>query len=101
MINLSVDLVFLNSNYPVFMQQVLPELIDRKCVYVGNEFANLAGHNWILKDFRIFEACFIVDQSDWLPIIILTMALLLMRKLFFWILDYWTFCNLSNLNIFS
>jgi hypothetical protein len=46
--------LFVNSNYPLFIQNILPELLNKKIVIICNENADLSNSKFnIVKDFRI------------------------------------------------
>ena len=58
--NLTFATVFINANYPRFIQEMYPELKKKKVVMVVNESANIDDLNLnIIKDFRIQNNCFI------------------------------------------
>ena len=62
--HLTFSNVFINNNYPKFLQKVIPLLKDRPIVMVVNKKADLSalGFN-IIKDFRIGSNCIINDYS--------------------------------------
>jgi len=45
--------LWVNSNYPLFIQQILPLFYSKKCVFVGNKNANIKTLPFIVKDFRV------------------------------------------------
>ena len=45
--------LWVNSNYPLFIEQVLPLFYSKKCVFIGNENANIQSLPFIVKDFRV------------------------------------------------
>jgi hypothetical protein len=52
--------VFINSNYPMFIEQALPAMKDHKVVYVCNEIADLSKFPLnLVKDFRVGNNCHI------------------------------------------
>jgi hypothetical protein len=58
--HLTFSNLFINANYPRFIQECMPILRRRRIVFVANEKADLSklGLN-IIKDFRIGSNCFI------------------------------------------
>jgi len=62
--NLTWANIFLNGNYPKFMSEFVPELKNKKVVYIVNENAKLAGLPFdVIKDFRVGPNC-IVNNYD-------------------------------------
>jgi hypothetical protein len=60
--NLTWSNLFLNGNYPDFMNKFVPELKGKKVVYVLNENADLSGLPFdVVKDFRVGKNCIIND----------------------------------------
>lgn len=56
--------IFVNSNYPLFVEQMLPEFSNHKMVFVCNEKAKLDGLPFkIEKDFRIGHNAIINDYK--------------------------------------
>lgn len=51
--NLTWSNVLLNSNYPLFMEEFYPEIINRGAYVICNEHADLSELSWIKNDFRI------------------------------------------------
>ena len=45
--------LWVNSNYPLFIQQILPLFYSKKCIFVGNKNANIKTLPFIVKDFRV------------------------------------------------
>jgi len=45
--------LWVNSNYPLFIQEILPLLYSKNCVFVGNKNANINRLPFIKKDFRV------------------------------------------------
>ena len=65
--------LFVNSNYPLFIQNILPELLNKKIVIICNENADLSNSKFnIVKDFRISRNAMInnadiyKDISKWI-----------------------------------
>jgi hypothetical protein len=58
--NLTWSNLFLNGNYHKFINEFVPELKNKKIVYILNENANLSGLPFnVVKDFRVGENCII------------------------------------------
>ena len=65
--------VFVNSNYPLFIEHMLPEFSNHKMVFVCNEKAKLdklpfkvvkdfrVGHNAIINDYKLVE-----EMKEWI-----------------------------------
>lgn len=53
--------LWVNSNYPLFMDLAYPEIKKRKAVVICNEDAQLDHLDWVIKDFRIGQNAFIND----------------------------------------
>jgi hypothetical protein len=53
--------LWVNSNYPMFIQQILPLFYSRECVFVGNKNANIDSFPFFVKDFRIGSNAMIND----------------------------------------
>lgn len=54
--------LFINNNYPMFLDYILPEFKKRKVVMVVNKSAKLEKLPFsVVKDFRVGENCFIND----------------------------------------
>ena len=52
--------LWVNGNYDLFRQYMIPEFSNHKIVYILNENANLAGLPFnVVKDFRIGENCIV------------------------------------------
>lgn len=71
--NLTWANLFLNNNYPRFMNEFVPLLKDKKVVYILNEHAVLDDLPFeVIKDFRVGENCIINDYGlieeikDWI-----------------------------------
>lgn len=63
--NLTWSNLFLNGNYPDFISKFLPELSDKKVVYIVNENANLSGLPFnVIKDFRVGPNCIVNDYKQ-------------------------------------
>jgi len=62
--HLSFSNVFINNNYPRFINEIVPILRDREIVLIVNEGATLSDlHLNIVKDFRVGSNCIINDYS--------------------------------------
>ncbi|MHA2039328.1 MAG: hypothetical protein ACW98X_23135 [Promethearchaeota archaeon] len=62
--NLTWANLFLNGNYPQFVDKFIPEFKNKKIVYIVNENADLSGLPFkVLKDFRVGENCIINDYG--------------------------------------
>jgi hypothetical protein len=61
--NLTSTNLLVNSNYPLFVQNFVPILKERKVVFICSENANLVetGFN-IVKDFRVGKNCIVNDH---------------------------------------
>jgi hypothetical protein len=56
--------LWVNGNFPLFQQYMIPEFLNKKIVYVLNENANINGLPFkIEKDFRIGKNCIINDYK--------------------------------------
>jgi len=56
--------LWVNNNYPLFREYMIPEFSNHKIVYILNENANLSGLPFnVVKDFRVGENC-IVNQFN-------------------------------------
>lgn len=54
--------LWVNGNYPLFRQYMIPEFLNHKIVYILNENANINGLPFpLVKDFRVGENCIIND----------------------------------------
>jgi hypothetical protein len=51
--------LWVNGNYPLFIQHVLPLLYNKECVFIGHEKANLNKLPFFVKDFRVGYNAFI------------------------------------------
>ena len=62
--HLTFSNVFINANYPRFINEFLPVLKSKQIVFVANESADLTklGLN-IIKDFRIGSNCFVTNYD--------------------------------------
>ena len=65
--------LWVNGNFPLFREHMIPEFSNKKIVYVLNEHANVEGLPFkVEKDFRVGENCIINDydlidtMSDWI-----------------------------------
>jgi hypothetical protein len=58
--------LWVNGNYPLFIQYVLPTLYNRQCVFVGNKNAKITNFPFFVKDFRVGYNAMIndIDQID-------------------------------------
>lgn len=45
--------LWVNGNYPLFIQYILPLLYNKDCVFVGNENADISKFPFFVKDFRV------------------------------------------------
>lgn len=45
--------LWVNGNYPLFIQYVLPAFYNRECVFVGNQNATISNFPFFVKDFRV------------------------------------------------
>ena len=62
--NLTFANVFINSNYPRYVEEVVPLFKDRDIIYVVNEMADLSGLPFkVKKDFRIGSNCMIENYD--------------------------------------
>ena len=62
--HLTFSNVFINNNYPKFLQEIVPLLKERPVVMVVNEKANLSSLNLdIVKDFRVGSNCIINNYN--------------------------------------
>lgn len=62
--NLTWANLFLNGNYPRFVNEFLPEFKNKKIVYIVNENADLSGLPFeVVKDFRVGKNCIINDYG--------------------------------------
>ena len=60
--NLTWANLFLNGNYPLFMEEFVPQFSSREVVYIVNENANLQNLPFVVKkDFRVGSNCIIND----------------------------------------
>ena len=55
--------LWVNSNYPKFIQEILPLLYSKNCVFVGNKNANIDKLPFIKKDFRVGYNAMVNDIS--------------------------------------
>jgi hypothetical protein len=54
--------LWVNGNYDLFREFMIPEFSNHKIVYILNEHANLAGLPFkVVKDFRVGENCIVND----------------------------------------
>jgi hypothetical protein len=61
--NLTSANLLVNSNYPLFINQFIPELKKKKVVFVCSENANLQDTRFnIVKDFRVGQNCIVNDH---------------------------------------
>ena len=52
--------LWVNGNYDLFRQYMIPEFSNHKIVYILNEIANLRGLSFpVIKDFRVGENCIV------------------------------------------
>lgn len=62
--NLTFANLFINSNYPRYVEEIVPMFSEREIIYVVNELADLSGLPFkVKKDFRIGSNC-MVDNYD-------------------------------------
>jgi hypothetical protein len=45
--------LWVNGNYPLFMENVYPLFFNKKCVFVGHKDANIFNMPFFVKDFRV------------------------------------------------
>lgn len=55
--------LWVNANYPLFIQYTLPLFYNRKCVFVGHHKANLSKLPFFVKDFRVGYNAMINDYD--------------------------------------
>jgi hypothetical protein len=53
--------IWVNSNYPSFIQEILPILYSKRCVFIGHHDADISLLPFIVKDFRVGYNAFIND----------------------------------------
>lgn len=62
--HLTYSNVFINANYPRFLKELIPLLVNRKIVLVCNENADLSNFVVpVVKDFRVGTNCIINDYA--------------------------------------
>jgi hypothetical protein len=62
--NLTFANLFINSNYPRYVEEVVPLFSDREVIYIVNENADLSGLPFeVKKDFRIGSSCMVNDYD--------------------------------------
>ena len=59
--------LWVNSNYPLFIQQILPLFYSKKCIFVGNKNANIKTLPFIVKDFRVGYNAMVNDYKTSFP----------------------------------
>ena len=70
--HLSFANVFINNNYPRFLNEICPILKNKKKVFIVNEDADLSKFSNVIKDFRVGSNCIINDYTlvetlkDWI-----------------------------------
>lgn len=55
--------LWVNGNYPIFINHILPIFYSRDCVFVGHEDANLERLPFFVKDFRVGYNAMINDYG--------------------------------------
>jgi len=55
--------LWVNSNYPSFIQQILPLFYSKKCVFIGNKNASINSLPFVVKDFRVGYNAMVNDIS--------------------------------------
>ena len=55
--------LWVNSNYPSFINLILPIFYSKKCIFVGNEFADITKFPFFVKDFRVGYNAFVNDYN--------------------------------------
>tara|TARA_R110000823_G_scaffold64126_4_gene150702 strand:- start:1330 stop:2106 length:777 start_codon:yes stop_codon:yes gene_type:complete len=55
--------LWVNNNYPQFIQEILPLFYSKKCVFVGNKNANIKSLPFVVKDFRVGYNAMVNDTS--------------------------------------
>ncbi len=55
--------LWVNANYPLFIQYTLPLFYNRECVFVGHKDANITKFPFFVKDFRVGYNAFINDYD--------------------------------------
>ena len=55
--------LWVNSNYPAFIQEILPLFYDRNCIFIGHKDANISNLPFIVKDFRVGYNAMINDYD--------------------------------------
>jgi hypothetical protein len=55
--------LWVNGNYPAFIQYTLPNFYNRDCVFVGHEKADISKFPFFVKDFRVGYNAMINDYG--------------------------------------
>ena len=55
--------LWVNANYPSFIQEILPILYSKQCVFIGHHDADISKLPFIKKDFRVGYNAFINDYN--------------------------------------
>lgn len=55
--------IWVNGNYALFIEEVFPILMWQKCVFVGNEHADISNLSFIVNDFRVGYNAMINDYN--------------------------------------
>ncbi len=55
--------LWVNGNYPLFISVVLPIFYSKKCVFVGNDKADISTFPFFVKDFRVGYNAMINDYD--------------------------------------